>query len=189
MEPIGVNGGKALAASLAAENVKIIFTVSGGGLNAFYAACPEYGIRVVHNRHEYGAAFMADGYARASGKVGVALVITGPGLTNASTGLGQAYADGVPLLIVSSEVDSRYKGRGNLHELKDQQGMLRSITLSSTRAESVSEIPRLIHQAMERYLGKHGSGKMFHDPLAACCAGRGGTVRNVPAPAEPTGPG
>ena len=105
-------------------------------------------IKHVVARHEQGAAFMADGYARASGKVGVALVITGPGVTNASTAVGQAYADGSPLLLISSEVDSRQRGKGNLHELKDQLGMMRAITLWNARAETVDQIPLCIHDAL-----------------------------------------
>jgi acetolactate synthase-1/2/3 large subunit len=67
VDAIKANGGRALAACLAAENINTVFTVSGGGLSAFYAACPDYDIRVIHTRHEYGAAFMADGWARTTG--------------------------------------------------------------------------------------------------------------------------
>ena len=146
-----MKGGQAVVAALINEGVEVIFGIPGvHTLEIYDALYDRPQVRHIVTRHEQGAAFMADGYARASGKVGVVLAITGPGVTNASTGLGQAYADGSPLLIISSEVDSRHKGRGNLHELKDQQGMLSAITLWSARAESLSEIPLLIHQAMER---------------------------------------
>lgn len=102
MNTIKVKGGTALAACLAAEKVTTIFTVSGGGLSAFYAACPDYGIRVVHTRHEYGAGFMADGWARATGEPGVCATTLGPGLTNAITGMLSGIMGGVPIVFISS---------------------------------------------------------------------------------------
>ena len=146
-----MRGGEAVVEALMSEGVEVVFGIPGvHTLDIYDALYDRPQVRQIVTRHEQGAAFMADGYARASGKVGVVLAITGPGVTNASTGIGQAYADGSPLLVISSEVDSQRKGKGNLHELKDQLGMLSSITLWNARAESVSEIPRLIHQAMER---------------------------------------
>jgi len=97
-----VKGGTALAACLAAEKVNTIFTLSGGGLSPFYAACPDYGIRVVHTRHEYGAGFMADGWARATGEPGVCVTTLGPGLTNAITGMLSGIMGGVPIVFISS---------------------------------------------------------------------------------------
>ena len=102
MNTIKVKGGTALAACLAAEKVTTIFTVSGGGLSAFYAACPDYGIRVIHTRHEYGAGFMADGWARATGEPGVCVTTLGPGLTNAITGMLSGIMGGVPIVFISS---------------------------------------------------------------------------------------
>lgn len=96
-----VDGGRLLAAALAAENVGCVFTVSGGGLNAFYHACPDYGIQVIHTRHEYGAAFMADGWARATGEPGVCVVTLGPGLTNAITGMLSSTMAATPMVVLS----------------------------------------------------------------------------------------
>ena len=92
-------------------------------------------IRHVTPRHEQGAGFMADGYARASGKPGVAFVITGPGLTNTITAMGQARADSVPMLVISgvNATDTLGKGFGHLHELPDQRGMMEKVALSSRR--------------------------------------------------------
>lgn len=146
-----MKGGQAVVEALISEGVEVVFGIPGvHTLEIYDALYDRPQVRHILTRHEQGAAFMADGYARASGRVGVVLAITGPGVTNASTGLGQAYADGSPVLIISSEVDSRQRGRGNLHELKDQLGMLSSITLWNARAESVAEIPSLIHKAMQR---------------------------------------
>lgn len=146
-----MKGGQAVVEALIHEGVEVIFGIPGvHTLEIYDALYDRPQLRHIVARHEQGAAFMADGYARASGKVGVVVAITGPGVTNASTGLGQAYADGSPLLIISSDVDSRQKGQGSLHELKDQFGMLSAITLWGARVTHVAEIPRLIHQAMQR---------------------------------------
>lgn len=146
-----MTGGEAVVEALVSEGVETVFGIPGVHTLEIYDALYDHPrVRHIVARHEQGAAFMADGYARASGEVGVVLAITGPGVTNTSTALGQAYADGSPLLVISSEVDLQRKGKGNLHELKDQLGMLRSLTLWNARAESVREIPELIHEAVER---------------------------------------
>ncbi len=144
-----MKGGQAVVEALMREGVEVVFGIPGvHTLEMYDALYDRPQIKHIVARHEQGAAFMADGYARASGKVGVALVITGPGVTNASTAVGQAYADGSPLLLISSEVDSRQRGNGNLHELKDQLGMMRAITLWNARAETVAQIPLCIHDAL-----------------------------------------
>ena len=146
-----MKGGQAVVNALGREGVEVVFGIPGVHTLEIYDALYDRSqIRTLVARHEQGAALMADGYARASGRVGVALVITGPGVTNAATAIGQAYADGSPLLVISSEVDSRHSGKGNLHELKDQLGMTRAITKWSARAESVAEIPAIIHEAHVR---------------------------------------
>ncbi|MBM3189091.1 MAG: thiamine pyrophosphate-binding protein, partial [Chloroflexi bacterium] len=144
-----MKGGQVVVAALIHEGVEALFGIPGvHTLEVYDALYDQPQIRHIQARHEGGAALMADGYARASGKVGVALVITGPGVTNAATAIGQAYADGSPLLVISSEVDSRQRGKGNLHELRDQLGMTRALAKWSARAESVGAIPELIHQAL-----------------------------------------
>ena len=93
--------GEELARGLAARGVEVVFGIPGVHTVELYRGLPGSGIRHVTARHEQGAAFMADGYARVSGKPGVALVITGPGLTNALTAMGQARADSVLMLVIS----------------------------------------------------------------------------------------
>jgi thiamine pyrophosphate-dependent acetolactate synthase large subunit-like protein len=146
-----IKGGEAVIEALLHEGVEVVFGIPGVHTLEIYDALyrrPQ--MRHIVARHEQGAAFMADGYARACGKTGVVLAITGPGVMNAATGLGEAYADGSPVLIISSEVDSRHHGKGNLHELKDQLGALRAITLWNASAESIRDIPILIHQALKK---------------------------------------
>ena len=133
--------GEELARGLAARGVEVVFGIPGVHTVELYRGLPGSGIRHVTARHEQGAAFMADGYARVSGKPGVALVITGPGLTNALTAMAQARADSVPMLVISgvNRRASLGQGLGLLHELPDQQGMVRALcpTLQVTGPESL----------------------------------------------------
>ena len=126
--------GEALIAGLRARGVDVVFGIPGVHTVELYRGLAGSGIRHVTARHEQGAAFMADGYARVSGKPGVALVITGPGLTNAMTAMAQARADSVPMLVISgvNRRDSLGKGFGLLHELPDQSGLVAA--LCPTRA-------------------------------------------------------
>jgi 5-guanidino-2-oxopentanoate decarboxylase len=106
-------------------------------------------IRHIRARHEQGAGFMADGYARASGKPGVALVISGPGVTNAATALGQSYADSIPVLLLSAEppTNSLGKGFGVLHEITSQSAVTAPLTAFSATAYTPQDIPDLLRRA------------------------------------------
>src|SRR5256712_1703395 len=101
-------------------------------------------------RHEQSAALMADGYARTTGKVGVCCVTTGPGVTNASTGLAVAQGDSIPVLLISSQVHSgaAKKRRGLFHAM-DQLALTRPITKWNGRAETPEEIPQRIAEAFQ----------------------------------------
>lgn len=121
--------GQALVAGLAARGVDCVFGIPGVHTIELYRGLAGSGIRHVTPRHEQAAGFMADGHARATGRPGVAMVITGPGVTNALTALAQARADSVPVLLVSG-VNARAsigQGLGFLHEMPDQAGMVRSL--------------------------------------------------------------
>lgn len=125
--------GEALVAGLAARGVEVVFGIPGVHTVELYRGLAGSRIRHVTVRHEQGAAFAADGYARVSGKPGVAFVITGPGLTNALTAMAQSRADSVPVLVISG-VNRRASlglGLGLLHELPDQAAMV--ATLCPTR--------------------------------------------------------
>lgn len=121
--------GQALTEGLVARGVKVVFGIPGVHTIELYRGLSGSGIRHITPRHEQGAAFMADGYARVSGKAGVAFVITGPGLTNALTAMAQAKADSVPMLVISgvNRRASLGQGLGLLHELPDQAGMVRTL--------------------------------------------------------------
>ena len=119
--------GEALVVELENRGVSCVFGIPGVHTIELYRGLATSSIRHVTPRHEQGAGFMADGYARVSGKPGVAFVITGPGLTNTLTAMGQARADSVPMLVVSgvNALPSLGNGLGHLHELPDQQGLAR----------------------------------------------------------------
>ncbi|HQY44134.1 MAG TPA: 5-guanidino-2-oxopentanoate decarboxylase [Paracoccaceae bacterium] len=121
--------GERLVEGLRARGVEVVFGIPGVHTIELYRGLAGSGIRHVTARHEGGAAFMADGYARASGKPGVAFVITGPGLTNALTAMGQSREDSVPVLVISgvNRRASLGQGYGLLHELPDQGGMVRTV--------------------------------------------------------------
>ena len=115
------------------HGVGTVFGIPGVHTLALYRGLSGSGLRHVSPRHEQGAGFMADGYARANGRPGVCFVITGPGLTNMTTAIAQAYADSVPMLVISSvnRRDQLGLGQGRLHELPDQRGMLAPVTAFS----------------------------------------------------------
>ncbi len=100
-------GAQLVIQSLEAHGVDTVFGIPGVHTLALYDALRPSGIRHVLARHEQGAGFMADGYARASGKPGVAFVITGPGVTNIATPIGEAYTDSSPVMVVSSNCPDR----------------------------------------------------------------------------------
>jgi 5-guanidino-2-oxopentanoate decarboxylase len=104
------------------RGVEVIFGVPGVHNQEMYRGIEEAGLRHVLARHEQGAGFMADGYARASGRPGVCYVISGPGLCNIMTPMGQGYSDSVPMLVLSSCLDETAATRGQLHQMKDQTG-------------------------------------------------------------------
>jgi 5-guanidino-2-oxopentanoate decarboxylase len=115
----------------------------------FYRALPETDIRHVGVRHEQGAGFMADGYARVSGRPGVCLLISGPGVTNAATPIGQAYSDSIPMLVLTSvaKIDDLGMGRGRLHEIRDQRAVTAPITAFSEIAKTPRQVRELVHRA------------------------------------------
>ena len=113
--------GAQISHMLKSRGVEVIFGIPGVHNQEMYRGIEEAGLTHVLARHEQGAGFMADGYARATGKPGVAYVITGPGLCNTMTPMGQAYSDSVPLLVLSSCLDETALRKGQLHQMKDQR--------------------------------------------------------------------
>jgi acetolactate synthase-1/2/3 large subunit len=145
--------GEALIALLEAHGVDTVFGIPGVHTVELYRGLGGSKIRHVTPRHEQGAAFMADGYARASGRPGVAFVITGPGLTNAITAMAQARADSVPMLVISgvNATPTLGKGLGYLHELPDQRGMMEKVALASIRIVEPVDLPGALARAFELF--------------------------------------
>jgi acetolactate synthase-1/2/3 large subunit len=153
-----MTAGRAVVEQLEREGVDVAFGIPGVHTLELYDALVDSDIDHVTGRHEQGVGFMADGYARATGRVGVALVITGPGLTNVATPVGQAYSDSAPMLVVSTAnaTNEGDRGKGYLHELKDQQGLMESVAAYSERVERVADAPGAIADAFD-YLESHRS--------------------------------
>ena len=110
--------------------VDTIFGIPGVHNVEMFRGIKEVGIEVILPRHEQGAAFMADGYARASGRPGVCYSISGPGVTNSLTALAQAYSDSVAVMMISSTLPRQHDGKNHseLHEMRDQQGAVAAVT-------------------------------------------------------------
>jgi acetolactate synthase-1/2/3 large subunit len=141
--------GEALVGLLEAYGIDTVFGIPGVHTVELYRGLPDTRLRHVTPRHEQGAGFMADGYARACGRPAACFVITGPGLTNIATALGQAYADSVPLLVISS-VNNRHElglGEGRLHELPSQRNLMAGLTAFSHTLQRPDELPAVLARA------------------------------------------
>ena len=135
--------GTALAGLLKAMGVGVVFGIPGVQTMELFRGLAEHDIRHVLTRHEQGAGFAADGWARVTGRPGVLLLIGGPGVTNALTPVAQAHHDSVPLLVISatSQTDRAGRGRGRLHELPDQQALMATVTAWSSHVEDPEALP------------------------------------------------
>ena len=148
-----MTGGEALAKQLAIEGVKVIFGVPGVQLYGALAGLRDEGkIRFITTRHEQSTSYMADGYARASGEIGVALVVPGPGLYNAAAGLSTAYSASSPVLMICGQVPRAQIGKdiGVLHEINEQLDAIKPVTKWRKRVLQVHEVPGLVHEAFQQ---------------------------------------
>ena len=141
--------GEFLVKQLEAWGVNTVFGIPGVHTVELYRGLPASGIRHITPRHEQGAGFMADGYARVTGQPGVCFIITGPGMTNILTAMAQAYADSIPMLVISSVNERSRLGSGNgyLHELPDQRGLTAGVTAFSHTLLSVEQLPEVLGRA------------------------------------------
>ena len=159
--------GETLIAQLRRYNVDVLFGIPGVHTLELYRGLAESGIRHITPRHEQGAGFMADGYARVTGKPGVALVITGPGITNMLTPMAQARADSVPLLVISSANpdDSVGRGRGHLHELPDQFATVSTIAAPAFNIQSADNLEIAIDDCFAAFECKRPGPAYIQLPL------------------------
>jgi acetolactate synthase-1/2/3 large subunit len=144
---------KYLVEILEANGVDTVFGIPGVHTVDLYRGLEGSAIRHVTPRHEQGAGFMADGYARVTGKPGVCFIITGPGMTNIATAMGQAYGDSIPMLVVSSvnSVGEIGSGRGHLHEMKDQSALVREVSAFSHTILDVREVEPVLARAFSLF--------------------------------------
>lgn len=177
-------GGEALVAALAAHGVDQIFGIPGTHNLEVYAHLESYGIAHFSPRHEQGAGYAADGYARSSGRVGVCLTTSGPALLNAAAAAAQAYSDSVPVLFISPGLPLGHPGLGNgyLHEIKDQSAAMDNIVAYSHRVTSVAEIPLAVAQAFATM--QEGRPRPVHLEVPLDLLEATGPVRPVP-PVQP----
>ncbi|MGA3242219.1 MAG: thiamine pyrophosphate-binding protein, partial [Bryobacteraceae bacterium] len=140
---------------LSAYEVDTVFGMAGTMTVELYRGLALAGIRHVQCRNEQGASLMADGYARATGKPGVCTIIAGPGVTNAATGIAQAYCDSQPLLVLSGACATltHAKGWGAIHELNDQAAVTAGFTAFSAMIRYPAELPELIARAYAVFRG------------------------------------
>lgn len=141
-------GADLLVQCLQFEGITDIFGLIGSACIDITDAVYRMGIRFVPTQHEMGAAFAADGYARVTGRPGVALVTVGPGATNALTGMAQAFMESSPVILISGEVATTVRGRGrsNWHEI-DQLEVFKPVTKLSVRIDRVDRIPEIMGKA------------------------------------------
>ncbi|MBI4197837.1 MAG: thiamine pyrophosphate-binding protein [Chloroflexi bacterium] len=148
-----MTGGEAVIKQLLAEGVEVVFGLPGVQImhiyNGFFT---QPGIRVITTRHEQTTAYMADGYARTTGKLGVCLIVPGPGAYNAGAALATAYAASSPVLMISGQIDSNLigTGRGALHEVHDQIEFMKPVTKWQDRVIKAQDIPEGIHEAIHQ---------------------------------------
>lgn len=141
--------GEYLVQLLEAYGVELIFGIPGVHTVELYRGLSRTKIRHITPRHEQGAGFMADGYARVTGKPGVCFIVTGPGMTNIATAMGQAFSDSIPMLVISAVNDraSLGMGQGRLHELPSQRALTAGVSVfSHTLLDSV-QLPDILAKA------------------------------------------
>ncbi len=149
----GRNVGGALVSLLKDYGVDTIFGIPGVHNNELYRGLLNSGMRHILTRHEQGAGFMADGYARATGRPGVCFTITGPGLTNIMTPMGQAYSDSIPMMVFSSALDVQDQGQGHgrLHEITDQCAAASTVAGFAATATAPHDVPELVARAFSSF--------------------------------------
>ena len=159
--------GEALVQLLESYDVDTVFGIPGVHTIELYRGLAASAIRHITPRHEQGAGFMADGYARSTGKPGVAFVITGPGITNTITAMGQARADSIPMLVISgvNQRESLGKGMGFLHELPNQRAMLQTVAMFSHRIERPDELPIVLARAFALFASRRPGPVHIEIPL------------------------
>jgi acetolactate synthase-1/2/3 large subunit len=177
---------KYLIRALEAAGVRHVFGIPGVHNLELYRALEGASLRHVTGRHEQGLGFMADGYARISGRPGVCFTISGPGVSNISTALGQAYGDSVPVLAIASQNrrGEAGSGRGFLHELPDQRALAAAVTAASFAITEPGELPAALAQAFSIFASARPRPVYIEIPLDVMAA----DATALALPANPPSP-
>ncbi|WP_350269298.1 thiamine pyrophosphate-binding protein [Brevibacterium sp. CBA3109] len=177
------NGGRAVIATLAAHGVDTIFGIPGTHNLEFYRHLSEFGIRAITPRHEQGAGYGADGYFLVSGKPGVIITTSGPGLTNVITAAATAYAESRPMLILSPGVPTGLERAdlGMLHETKDSSGALAHLLVSSQRTRTAEGAAQAVAEAFAMFSSSRPGPVHIEVPLDVLEGAWNGSVpRQIP---------
>lgn len=167
----GGSVGEALVGLLAEHGVERVFGIPGVHTLELFRGITAHGLSHTLNRHEQGAVFAADGYARVTGRPGVAFVISGPGLTNAATAIAQAHHDSIPLLVIAAVARARGARAGaNLHDLPDQLALAAAITGRARTIRAAAELPAALADAFS-LLGSERPRPVYLElPVSLLCA-------------------
>jgi len=148
-----LTGAQIVVESLLKEDINVVFGLPGGAIIDVYDVLYDSPIRHILVRHEQGAVHMADGYARATGKVGVAIVTSGPGATNTVTGIATAYMDSIPIVVITGQVPTKLIGNDAFQEV-DIVGITRPCTKHNYLVKDVKDLARIVKEAF--YIAKTG---------------------------------
>ena len=182
--PEGLTCGEAVVDTLVRHGVDVVFGIPATHTLAIYESLGRSPIRHITPRHEQGAGYAADAYARATGKPGVCIVTTGPGILNVAAAAGTAYEDSVPMLLISPGMSTERNGRdtGFLHEVKNQSAAVANIVAWSWRAESLDEVGRALTAAFEHFATQRPRPVHVEIPLDILNAADGSPLRRRRAP-------
>jgi 5-guanidino-2-oxopentanoate decarboxylase len=176
--------GEALIGLLEGYGVEVVFGIPGVHNLGLYRALPHSRIKHILARHEQSAGFMADGYARATGKPGLCFTITGPGLTNILTAMAQAWSDSSPMLVISTSLDigSSARGRGRLHEMLDQRGAAAAVTNHCFQANTPQDVRDALARSFANFASQRPRPAYLEIPLDVLNqpAGDGWQTRPLP---------
>src|SRR6201982_1888144 len=154
-----LTGGEAIVSGLVAHGVDTVFGLPGAQVYGLFDAFQQAQLKVIGARHEQACGYMAFGYARSSGKVGVFSVVPGPGVLNASAAMLTAFGCNEPVLCLTGQVPKAFlgKGRGHLHEMPDQLATLRTFVKWAERIEYPAGAPTQVSRAFQEMLsGRRG---------------------------------
>ena len=155
-----MTGAKMVIEALHQEGTEVVFGYPGGAImNVYDEIYKQNHFQHILTKHEQGAVHAADGYARSSGKVGVAIVTSGPGFTNAVTGLATAYMDSIPMVCISGQVPNAIIGTDGFQEI-DAVGISRPCTKHNFLVTNIEELPKVLKEAF--YLAQNGRPGPVH---------------------------